>query len=102
MLVEPPAGANAGFVADTAEALHGTRTRSVAAAEQARTRSSRAAIPVLKPRSRTIGAAEFFGSRSFQKETVSYKTFFDESVQGLEIGSPVKFRGVVPKENVRR
>lgn len=41
-----------------------------------------------------VGAAAFFGSRSFQKETVSYKTFFDESVQGLEVGSPVKFRGV--------
>jgi len=41
-----------------------------------------------------IGAAAFFGSRSFQRETVAYKTFFDESVQGLEVGSPVKFRGV--------
>ena len=41
-----------------------------------------------------FGAVAFFGSRSFQKETVSYKTFFDESVQGLEVGSPVKFRGV--------
>lgn len=44
--------------------------------------------------SAALGAVAFFGSRSFQKETVSYKTFFDESVQGLEIGSPVKFRGV--------
>jgi phospholipid/cholesterol/gamma-HCH transport system substrate-binding protein len=41
-----------------------------------------------------LGAVAFFGNRSFQKETVSYKTFFDESVQGLEVGSPVKFRGV--------
>lgn len=41
-----------------------------------------------------LGAVTYFGSRSFQRETVSYKTYFDESVQGLEVGSPVKFRGV--------
>jgi ABC-type transporter Mla subunit MlaD len=35
------------------------------------------------------------GARSLQKDTVPYVTFFDESVQGLEVGSPVKFRGVV-------
>jgi paraquat-inducible protein B len=34
------------------------------------------------------------GARSFQKETVTYKTYFDESVQGLDMGAPVKFRGV--------
>lgn len=42
----------------------------------------------------TIGAFVFFGGRALQRETVSYKTYFDESVQGLETGSPVKFRGV--------
>jgi paraquat-inducible protein B len=41
-----------------------------------------------------VGAVTFFGERSFRKETVSYETFFDESVQGLEVGSPVKYRGV--------
>ncbi len=41
-----------------------------------------------------IGTIIFFGGRSLKKETVPYKTYFDESVQGLEIGSPVKFRGV--------
>lgn len=35
------------------------------------------------------------GARSLQRETISYKTYFDESVQGLDVGSPVKFRGVV-------
>lgn len=41
-----------------------------------------------------LGVFFFFGARAFSTETVSYKTFFDESVQGLEVGSPVKFRGV--------
>jgi paraquat-inducible protein B len=36
----------------------------------------------------------FLGAHSLQKETVTYKTYFDESVQGLDVGSPVKFRGV--------
>jgi len=34
------------------------------------------------------------GARSLHEETVTYETYFDESVQGLDIGSPVKFRGV--------
>jgi len=41
-----------------------------------------------------VAAVVFFGGRSLRKETVAYKTYFDESVQGLEVGSPVKFRGV--------
>src|ERR1700730_10683108 len=36
----------------------------------------------------------FLGAQSLKKQVVSYKTYFDESVQGLEVGSPVKFRGV--------
>jgi phospholipid/cholesterol/gamma-HCH transport system substrate-binding protein len=34
------------------------------------------------------------GARSLQKEVVRYVSYFDESVQGLETGSPIKFRGV--------
>ncbi len=36
----------------------------------------------------------FLGSQRLKKETFDIVTYFDESVQGLEIGSPVKFRGV--------
>ncbi len=36
----------------------------------------------------------WLGARSLQKKTVSYLTYFDESVQGLDVGSPVKYRGV--------
>ena len=34
------------------------------------------------------------GARSLQKEVGRYVSYFDESVQGLDVGSPVKFRGV--------
>jgi phospholipid/cholesterol/gamma-HCH transport system substrate-binding protein len=34
------------------------------------------------------------GAGQLTKETASYATYFDESVQGLDVGSPVKYRGV--------
>jgi phospholipid/cholesterol/gamma-HCH transport system substrate-binding protein len=41
-----------------------------------------------------FGALVWLGTRSFRKETVHYVSYFDESVTGLELGSPVSFRGV--------
>jgi phospholipid/cholesterol/gamma-HCH transport system substrate-binding protein len=41
-----------------------------------------------------LAAIVLLGARNFNEKTVTYLTFFDESVQGLDAGSPVKFRGV--------
>jgi paraquat-inducible protein B len=41
-----------------------------------------------------LAALVIFGAQSFNKKTVEVVSFFDESVQGLDVGSPVKFRGV--------
>lgn len=41
-----------------------------------------------------IAVAVGLGAQSLRKETVTYYTYFNESVQGLDVGSPVKFRGV--------
>ena len=43
-----------------------------------------------------IGLATIFwlGLRRLNRDALSTVTYFDESVQGLDVGSPVKFRGV--------
>jgi paraquat-inducible protein B len=42
----------------------------------------------------TIATTIALGAQSLKKDTVAYHTYFNESVQGLDVGSPVKFRGV--------
>lgn len=41
-----------------------------------------------------LGALLLLGAKAMSQQTVEFVSFFDESVQGLELGSPVKFRGV--------
>jgi paraquat-inducible protein B len=41
-----------------------------------------------------IGSLFWLGARRFHRESFPAVSFFDESVQGLDVGSPVKFRGV--------
>ena len=40
-----------------------------------------------------IAALFWLGARRFQRTSFPAVTYFDESVQGLDVGSPVKFRG---------
>ena len=41
-----------------------------------------------------IALTMYFGASSFSRDTTKYILFFDQSVNGLEVGSPVKYRGV--------
>jgi phospholipid/cholesterol/gamma-HCH transport system substrate-binding protein len=41
-----------------------------------------------------LGAAAWLGAWSLHPQVGRYVSYFDESVQGLEVGSPIKFRGV--------
>ena len=41
-----------------------------------------------------VGAALVLGERAMRTDNITYRTYFDESVQGLDVGAPVKFRGV--------
>lgn len=41
-----------------------------------------------------LGVLFWLGARRFRRESFPAISYFDESVQGLDVGSPVKFRGV--------
>jgi phospholipid/cholesterol/gamma-HCH transport system substrate-binding protein len=41
-----------------------------------------------------IGAAVVLGARALKEETITQVSYFDEAVTGLDLGSPVSFRGV--------
>lgn len=41
-----------------------------------------------------IGVTFWIGARRFERDSFKAISYFDESVQGLEVGSPVKWRGV--------
>ena len=41
-----------------------------------------------------MAAAVLLTARSLRVETVTYKSYFDEAVTGLDVGSPVSYRGV--------
>src|SRR5262245_19152524 len=41
-----------------------------------------------------VGALFLLGGRSLFQPTYTFETYFNDSVAGLEIGSPVRFRGV--------
>jgi hypothetical protein len=41
-----------------------------------------------------LGTVLFLGARSLGRDQVEYVTYYDESVQGLDVASPVKLRGV--------
>lgn len=41
-----------------------------------------------------LAALFFIGSLSFRKHEILFETYLEETVQGVSIGSPVKFRGI--------
>ena len=49
---------------------------------------------VLASLAAVVGVTFWLGSHLFQRKSFEAISYFDESVQGLELGSPVKWRGV--------
>ena len=41
-----------------------------------------------------VGALFYFGGRTWLSDTGEFVVYFDESVHGLDVGAPVKYRGV--------
>ncbi len=60
----------------------------------AASRNLKLGIFVLAALVATVVTAVVLGIHAMAPRTVTYYTYFDESVQGLELGAPVKYRGV--------
>jgi len=60
----------------------------------AMTRNFKIGLFVIAAVTAAVVAAIALGIHLVHPETTSYHTYFDESVQGLDVGSPVKYRGV--------
>jgi paraquat-inducible protein B len=59
-----------------------------------RTNPFKLGLFVLAAAAAAVVAAVLLGAASLTKDTARYHSYFNESVQGLDLGSPVKFRGV--------
>jgi len=60
----------------------------------AASRNLKLGIFVLAGLAGLVVAAVVLGIHAMKQETVAFHSYFDESVQGLEVGAPVKYRGV--------
>ena len=64
---------------------------------RARVHAFRIGLFVLAGIACAVGFVLFLAARTSKRDTAAYVTYFDESINGLEVGAPVKLRGVVTK-----
>jgi phospholipid/cholesterol/gamma-HCH transport system substrate-binding protein/paraquat-inducible protein B len=60
----------------------------------ARTNYFKLGLFIIGATSIMLVALVFFGLGALHQNTIMIETYFDESVQGLDVGSPLKFKGV--------
>jgi len=60
----------------------------------ARTNYIKLGLFILGGSALTVVALLFFGLGALRKDKIMLESYFDESVQGLDVGSPLKFKGV--------